>query len=540
MSVYDDNYQDDSGSISSDEVSDSNRFRTFVQAWFADDAQAAGRLSHLRTWWDTLKQGGPHFGYHLNPLKSVLVVKEHKFEEAKQIFKGTGLRIARGHKDLGAALGSVEFVEQYIAEKVAEWVRQVELLSEIALSQPHAAYAAFVHGLQHRWTFCQRTMQMQEHLGPLERVVRTKLLPALLGDSTPLSDVERELFALPCKYGGLAINNSVADARHRLADSRLLSLSLQKKLLAGEAELGFDQSEHRAVVSSIKAKWASRYESRRVKLYRENPGLKRIIQYASEKGASNILTTLPLEKYGFAIKAKKDFRDLLCLRYRRPVKRLPSSCVCGAKYSLDHSQICKRGGFIHMRHDDPKNCFLLACSQVHRDTQSEPHLEPVSGEQFRHKSAITSDDARSDARVRSFWSRMRNAFFEFRVFYPFARSYSDLEPSAVYKLQANARKREYAQRIRDIEDGDFTPMIMASTGGMGPEMSMAVKHLARKIADNRKENYASVVNVLRCELAFAVARAALVCLRGSRGIWQERVAINPIDDVAVAFSEACR
>ena len=209
-------------------------------------------------------------------------------------------------------------------------------------------------------------MQMQEHLGPLERVVRTKLLPALLGDSTPLSDVERELFALPCKYGGLAINNSVADARHRLADSRLLSLSLQKKLLAGEAELGFDQSEHRAVVSSIKAKWASRYESRRVKLYRENPGLKRIIKYASEKGASNILTTLPLEKYGFAIKAKKDFRDLLCLRYRRPVKRLPSSCVCGAKYSLDHSQICKRGGFIHMRHDDPKNCFLLAYIETHK------------------------------------------------------------------------------------------------------------------------------------------------------------------------------
>ena len=110
----------------------------------------------------------------------------------------------------------------------------------------------------------------------------------------------------------------------------------------------------------------------------------------------------------------------------------------------------------------------------------------------------------------------------------------------MYKLQANARTREYAQRTRDIEDGDFTPMIMASTGGMGPEMSMAVKHLARKIADNRKENYASVVNVLRCELAFAVARAALVCLRGSRGIWQERVAINPIDDVAVAFSEARR
>ena len=52
------------------------------------------------------------------------------------------------HKDLGAALGSFEFVGQYIAEKVAEWVRQIELLSEIALSQPHAAYAASSHTSQ--------------------------------------------------------------------------------------------------------------------------------------------------------------------------------------------------------------------------------------------------------------------------------------------------------------------------------------------------------------------------------------------------------
>ena len=72
--------------------------------------------------------------------------------------------------------------------------------------------------------------------------------------------------------------------------------------MAGEAELDFDQP---LVVSRIKAKWASRYASRRVKLYRENPELKRIIQFASEKGASNILTTLPLEKYDFAIKAKR-------------------------------------------------------------------------------------------------------------------------------------------------------------------------------------------------------------------------------------------
>jgi hypothetical protein len=218
---------------------------------------------------------------------------------------------------------------------------------------------------------------------------------------------------------------------------------------------------------------------------------------------------------------------------------LPSSCVCRKPYTVDHSQICKRGGFILMRHDQPNMAFAAECGKVLRDVQLEPPLEALSGEEMRLKSAIVSDDARSDLRVRGFWSNGRNAFFEYRVFYPFAPSYVDQDPSSLFKSQANARKREYEQRIRDIEDGDFTPMIMTSLGGMGPEMSMAVKHLASKIADKKKENYSMVVNVLRCKLAFAVARASLVCLRGSRGTWPMRAAINPMNEVDLACGEAC-
>ena len=59
---------------------------------------------------------------------------------------------------------------------------------------------------------------------------------------------------------------------------------------------------------------------------------------------------------------------------------------------------------------------------------------------------------------------------------------------------------------------------MTSTGGMCDEMSIAIKHLARLQSEKRNETYSKTVGVLRCRFAFAIARSALVCLRGSRSI----------------------
>ena len=74
-----------------------------------------------------------------------------------------------------------------------------------------------------------------------------------------------------------------------------------------------------------------------------------------------------------------------------------------------------------MRHDGPKNIFAGAARKAFRD-EVEPELQPLEGEVMYMKMANCQDDARSDVRVREFWSKQRNAFFEFRVFYPFAKS----------------------------------------------------------------------------------------------------------------------
>lgn len=87
-----------------------------------------------------------------------------------------------------------------------------------------------------------------------------------------------------------------------------------------------------------------------------------------------------------------------------------------------------------------------------------------------------------------------------------------------------------------MNDADFTPLIMSSTGGMGAELQIALKHLARKIADKQGNVYSKVAGFLQCRFVFALMRSALVCLRGSRSPWK-RIEENPMASVDLACIE---
>ena len=85
----------------------------------------------------------------------------------------------------------------------------MERLTQIAKSQPHAAYAAFVHGLIGRWVFMIRVSpsSVAELLVPLEKAVRQKFVPTLTGQLEP-NDTMRALLSLPTQHGGLGIVNA--------------------------------------------------------------------------------------------------------------------------------------------------------------------------------------------------------------------------------------------------------------------------------------------------------------------------------------------
>ena len=90
--------------------------------------------------------------------------------------------------------------------------KRVERLAEIAVSQPQAAYTVLTHGLASEWTVISRTMEEAGvNLQQVEEMVRNKVIPALTGRAQP-GEVERELFALPARHGGLGLTNPCAAA----------------------------------------------------------------------------------------------------------------------------------------------------------------------------------------------------------------------------------------------------------------------------------------------------------------------------------------
>ena len=87
--------------------------------------------------------------------------------------------------------------------KVESWLTEFEELSSIAITQPHAAFCAFTHGVVNKWRYLFRvTGQTEESLQPLEDAIRYKLAPAVTGRPT-LSENEQYIISLPARMGGL-------------------------------------------------------------------------------------------------------------------------------------------------------------------------------------------------------------------------------------------------------------------------------------------------------------------------------------------------
>ena len=164
-----------------------------IQVWYADDASAGGTVSDLFSWWEKLVEHGPQYGYCPKACKSSLVVKQGFEGKACQMFEGTGLRVTQeGSVHLGIPLGSTEFQNRCIDEKVQEWCEQVKKLAKFAGSQPHAAYSAFSHGIISGWMYFMRMVPLsREQLQPLEDTVRQSLIPALTERRT-ITEEERD------------------------------------------------------------------------------------------------------------------------------------------------------------------------------------------------------------------------------------------------------------------------------------------------------------------------------------------------------------
>ena len=350
-----------------------------IQAWYADDSSSGGELLEMRKWWDTLCVMGPKYGYFPLATKTILIVKEEHKEKAMKIFDKTGVSITtEGERHMGAVIGSNDFKLLYVQNKVAKWIKDVETLSEIARDEPQLAYSSFTKAVCHRWTYVQRTIpNIADLFEPLEHAIRENFIPALIGRK--VNDVERKIFELPVKLGGLGLSNPVKTSDHEYNASTQITANLTEIICRQEKDLtNYDREAIADIIRRVKLeKDKIKQDALQEVNTLVNEKMKRILKLSQEKGVGSWLTTNPVKALGFVLN-KQEFRDAICLRYGWRVPHTSSHCQCGKKNDVDHALSCKKGKYIQSRHNRIRDLEAELMREVCIDVQTEPHLLPLA------------------------------------------------------------------------------------------------------------------------------------------------------------------
>ena len=211
---------------------------------------------------------------------------------------------------------------------------------------------------------------------------------------------------------------------------------------------------------------------------------------AAQKGVSSWLTCLPLEEHGFILN-KKEFSDALCLRYNITLKGLPKLCGCGKPNDINHTMICPKGGYVHLRHNQIRDIEAKLLSEVCHDVVIEPPLLPLTGEQFPLRSTNEAAEARLDVSARGVWRPMDKVFFDVRIFHPNAAS--NAAANDPFRKHEMEKKRTYNQRVIDVEKATFVPLVFSTNGAMGKEAESFNKRLATLLSQKRNISYSDAI-----------------------------------------------
>ena len=492
-------------------------------AAYADDVTAAGNLTGLKHLWDVVNSLGPKFGYYPEATKSWLIVKQEKLQNAKEIFKTTNIKITtEGKKHLGATIGTVSYKEEYVNSKIDEWIREIKMLAEIAKISPHAAYTCFTSGYKQKFNYVLRTIPNISHLlQRVDDVINTCLIPALTGGEF-CTEVERQLISLPPRLGGLGIPilSTIADDEYK--NSKMLTTNIHRNIVNQERRYNPDNVDIRKIKTTIKNRKTLKRKELKEKVMEElNEKQLKLLEINSEPNASIWLTTLPIKDEGYLLD-KQSFWDLIRIRYGWQLKRLPENCACGGKFDLMHALSCKKGGFVTLRHNEIRDVTAKLLGEVCKDVTTEPVLQQLTGESFNEKNGNESDGARLDICARGFWVAGQKAFYDVRVFNPLAKRYANQSLRKSYEINEKEKKRSYNQRILEVDNGSFTPLIMNAMGGMGRECQIFYQRLSEKLADKRKTNISITVSWVKRKISFALMKAVVLCIRGSRTIFNNQ------------------
>ena len=112
---------------------------------------------------------------------SILVVAPHYVEQAKVKFAGLTFQVETGSRYHGSFIGEATERDNWIANKVGDWVYSIRILAGAARAYPQSAHSAIQRSVQQEWQYLRRTtpnMELCFHL-LLGKAMQEEFIPAL-------------------------------------------------------------------------------------------------------------------------------------------------------------------------------------------------------------------------------------------------------------------------------------------------------------------------------------------------------------------------
>ena len=172
---------------------------------------------------------------------------------------------------------------------------------------------------------------------------------------------------------------------------------------------------------------------------------------------------LAISEYGFEL-SKQKFWHSICLRYGWEISILPPTRPCGSKFDIEHRMsCCNYWGFVTIRHNNSRDLTAKEILEVCYDSEIEPAIVLLSGEDISNQTTIRFNEARRDVRAHGFWERGQQAFFYLRLFDPNAYRYLNKSLQHCHVINENEKERAYNERVLQIDHGTLTPLVLSLT-----------------------------------------------------------------------------
>jgi len=136
--------------------------------------------------------------------------------------------------------------------------------------------------------------------------------------------------------------------------------------------------------------------------------------------------------------------------------------------------------------------FLLYCWAC-LELSSGRIFQSLTGESLHYRSAIKDD---LDIASCGFWEiSHQHAYFDVRVFNPYAPSYRSATLSSCFHHNELQKKRANEQRVCDVEMGCFWPLVFLAAGGCGPTADVVLKRLASCMATRQGKSHSLLASL---------------------------------------------